>query len=162
MAVLREAQPADLPELVFIYNWAVRNTTATFDIEEQTLAQRQEWFNKHTAQYPIIVAEEEGKVIGFSSLSPFHEKEGYAKTVEISVYIERDFWGKGLGKQLLEEIIHRARGLGYHSIMALITADNAASIRLHERFGFRQVGHLREVGYKFDRWLDVLFYQLIL
>ncbi|MBE3554017.1 MAG: N-acetyltransferase [Thermicanus sp.] len=162
MAILRDTHPADLPDLLRIYNWAVLHTTATFDLEEQTLEQRTAWFSKYGKNYPLIVAEEDGKVVGYSCISPFREKPAYAKTVELSVYIDKNYWGKGIGKLLVGEIITRARQLGYHTILAGITGDNETSIKLHERFGFRLVARFAEVGYKFGAWRDVLFYQLML
>lgn len=162
MVQLREADLDDLPSLLAIYNWAVRNTTATLDVEEWTLPQRKEWFYRHGAGYPLLVAEKEGKVIGYGSLSPFHEKAGYGRTVELSVYVDEAHWREGIGKRLVEELVGRAGQLGYHSIMALITGENEASKRLHEGLGFQQAGRLKEVGYKFGRALDVYFYQRIL
>lgn len=160
--IIRDAVKEDIFELAAIYNWAVANTAATFDIEPKTIDERLEWFDHYGGKHPLIVAETDGKAAGYSSLSKFREKEAYRQTAELSVYVCPEYQGKGIGKALIREIIDRARRLEYHAIMAGITADNTISIALHEKLGFEHCGTFREVGYKFDRWQDVLFYQLIL
>ena len=100
--------------------------------------------------------------MGWGSLSSFRSKPGYRFTAEDSIYVHRDHRGNGIGAALLERLIEAARDGGFHSIMALIDGDNAVSVRLHERFGFHHVGTFREVGYKFDRWLDVVHMQRML
>lgn len=160
--VIRDAVISDVESLAGIYNWAVANTTASFDINEVSLENRREWFGHYGGVYPLIVAEEDGKIVGYSSLSKFREKEGYAKTVELSVYIDPNYHGNGIGKQLMKEIIERGRNLGHHAIMSGITAGNEISIRMHEKFGFEFCGHMKEVGYKFGVWQDVIFYQRII
>lgn len=160
--LIREAKNEDLEQLTAIYNWAVENTTASFDFSKQSIEKRREWFSHYGGTHPLIVAEVDGRVLGYSSLSKFRDKEGYARTVEVSVYIHPDFHGKGIGTRLLSEIINKGKALGHHVIVAGITAGNDVSIRMHERFGFKLCGHFSEVGYKFGEWQDCLFYQLIL
>lgn len=160
--IVRAANIKDIEQLTLIYNWAVENTTASFDFTSQTVEKRKEWFSHYGDVYPLIVAEIDGKVAGYSSLSKFREKEGYARTVEVSVYIHPEFHGQGIGTRLLREIIDRGRAVGHHVIIAGITAGNDVSIKMHEKFGFVFCGHFKEVGYKFDQWQDCLFYQLIL
>jgi L-amino acid N-acyltransferase len=160
MLRIREAEVEDLPEMLAIYNYAIKNWTATFDLEEQTLDQRRIWFNLHGDEYPLIVAEVDGTVAGYCSLSPFKDKKAYEKTVEISIYLSEAYHGFGIGKKLIEEIISRAEQLNYHTIIAVITGGNKASVKLHEKFGFEFAGCLKEVGYKFGEWLDVCYYQL--
>ncbi len=162
MVNIREAQLSDLQDLTNIYNWAVLNTTATFDLVEQTLEQRKTWFDQHKGNHPLIVTEYNGGVIGYSCLSTFREKQAYSKTSELSVYIHPAFHNKSIGTQLLEEIIKRGRQLGYHNIIAGITSDNEISIHMHEKAGFKKCGCFKEVGFKFERWLDVVFYELLL
>ncbi|MGZ4032322.1 MAG: N-acetyltransferase family protein [Tumebacillaceae bacterium] len=162
MVTVREARIEDLPALLRIYNWAVRNTTATFDLEEQTLEQRAQWFSHYGGKHPLLVAEEEGRVIGYSSLSKFRDKQAYGRSVESSVYIDHESHGKGVGKLLLAAILQRAEELDYHTVIAGITAGNESSVKLHAKFGFEQVGVFKQVGYKFDAWQDVHFYQLFL
>jgi phosphinothricin acetyltransferase len=162
MVNIRNAKLSDLKQITRIYNWAVANSSATFDINEQTIEERTVWFGHYGEMHPLIVAEMDGKVAGYACLSKFREKEGYRRSAEVSVYVDPDLHGRGIGKSLLSEILDRGRTLGYHVIIAGITADNEISIKLHEKFGFKASGHLKEVGFKFDRWQDVLFYQLIL
>jgi L-amino acid N-acyltransferase YncA len=163
MLTIRQAVPADLPALVDIYNYAVRETTATFDLEEQSVADRQAWFASHQpAQYPLLVVEDDGVVLGYSGILPYRVKPAYRHTVELSIYVHPAAQGQGIGKRLMEAIIEQAQTIGYHVIISGITGGNDVSFRLHEQFGFQEVGILREVGYKFDDWRDVHFYQLTL
>ncbi|MFD1851502.1 GNAT family N-acetyltransferase [Oceanobacillus bengalensis] len=162
MIRIREAAIDDLPALLEIYNYAICNLTATFDLQEQTLEDRKKWFEHHGAEYPLIVAEEDENVIGYSSLSPFNEKLAYSATSEVSIYIAPNQQGKGVGSLLMQQILKQARQLNYHTVISGITGGNGASIHLHEKFGFVLAGTLREVGNKFDEWQDVHYYQLIL
>nr|WP_206529645.1 GNAT family N-acetyltransferase [Brevibacillus sp. SYP-B805] len=157
--VIRDAEESDLPKLLEIYNHVVRTSPATFDLEEQTLEQRKRWFQKFDKTHPLIVAVENDAVIGYASLSRFREKSAYNQTGESSVYIHHAHQGKGVGRLLMEALLHRAKELGYHVIVAGITGGNEASVRLHERLGFTFVGVFREVGYKFGQYQDVSFYQ---
>src|SRR5581483_11382628 len=159
---VRPATRADLPTILEIYNEAVLNTTASYDYEPHTLEQRAAWFDEHIQQdYPVFVAEEEsGRVVGWSSLNTFRPRIGYRYTVEDSVYVAADRRGQGIGKRLLPPLIEAARAKGLHAIIAGIDAEGEASIRLHEAFGFQRVGHLKEAGYKFGRWLDVIYMEL--
>lgn len=160
---IRKAKQDDLPVLVSIYNHAILHTTATFDLEPVSVEARQSWFDEHMDDYfPLIVAEEDDVVMGYASLSTFRQKEAFKRTVEVSIYIDEEHQGKGLGKQLLAHIIEMARALDHHVIIAGITSGNDKSVKLHEQFGFVKCGEMKEVGFKFDRWQDVLFYQLIL
>ncbi|RNB83069.1 N-acetyltransferase [Brevibacillus nitrificans] len=159
MIHIRDAHINDLPAMLKIYNQAVKTLVATFDLEEQSLTQREAWFRKHGERYPLIVAEEEGEVVGYCCLSAFREKPAYAGTAELSIYIAENQRGKHIGSSLMAEIQQRTRELGYHAVISGITAGNAASVKLHEKFGFHLVGTLREVGYKFGEWHDVHYYE---
>lgn len=161
MIRVRDAVPEDVSQLLAIYNEAVRSSTATFDLEEQTLEERLEWFSTFGEKYPLIVAETEQEIIGYCSLSPFNKKPAYKHTVELSIYLSPSHRGEGVGSLLMQKIIERAQQLGVHSIISLITAGNTPSIKLHQKFGFQFAGKLREVGYKFGEWLDVEYYQLL-
>ena len=160
--IVREAQLEDIERLTEIYNWAVENTTASFDYTPQTVEKRKEWFSHYGGKHPLIVAEVDGVVAGYSSLSKFREKEGYARTVEISVYVHPEFHGRGIGNRLMSEIINRGKDIGHHVIVAGITAGNDVSVKMHEKFGFKLCAHFRHVGYKFGQWQDCLFYELLL
>jgi len=162
MMYIRDAVPGDLPSILNIYNYAVKNLAASFDLEEKNLAEREAWFNEHHGKYPLIVAELNGKVVGYCCLSRFRDKAAYSQTSELSIYIEPGHWGAGIGTALMQELLSRAKKLGHHVIVAGITGDNEVSIGLHRKFGFEFVGCFREVGFKFGRWHDVHFYQLLL
>lgn len=161
--LIRPAILADVPTILDIYNWAVLNTTATNDYEPHTLAQRTEWFKTHQRdQYPVWVAEVAGQVVGWSSLSRYKERVGYRFTAEDSIYLTPTFHGQGLGKRLLPPLLEAARAMSLHAIVAGIDSENEASLRLHARFGFEPVAHFKQVGYKFGRWLDVVYLELLL
>ncbi len=163
-APIRPATAADLPGILEIYNDAVLHTTATYDYEPRTLEQRTAWFEERTREgYPVFVAvDDTGRVVGWSALNPFHARIGYRFTAENSVYVAADMRGKGLGKLLLPPLIAGAQAKGLHAIIAAIDAENAASIRLHAAFGFEKVGHFKQTGFKFNRWLDVVYMERLL
>ncbi|MGE5545126.1 MAG: N-acetyltransferase family protein [Bacillota bacterium] len=162
MLHIRDAVASDLPSLLNIYNYAVKNLAASFDIEEKTLAERETWFNEHQGKYPLIVAELNDEVVGYCSLSMFRDKAAYSRSAELSIYIQPGHWGEGIGTALMQEMLIRAKKLGYHVIVAGITGDNEVSIKLHKKMGFEFVGCFKEVGFKFGKWHDVHFYQLLI
>ncbi len=164
MISIRAAVRSDCPGILEIYNDAVLKTTASYDYEPRTLEHRQGWFDDHQqTSLPIFVAMDElGRIVGWSALNRYHDRRGYRFTTENSVYIAEGHRGRGLGKLLLAPLIQSARKLGLHAIIAAIDGQNAVSIRLHAGFGFEMVGRFNEVGYKFDRWLDVVYMQLLL
>ena len=161
---IRPATRADLPGILAIYNDAVLHTTATYDYEPRTLEHRAEWFEERTRDgYPVFVAvTEQGRIAGWSALNPYHARRGYRFTSENSVYVAADLRGRGLGKLLLAPLIDAARVKGLRAIIAAIDATNEASIRLHAAFAFERVGHFKQVGYKFERWLDVVYMERLL
>jgi phosphinothricin acetyltransferase len=161
---IRPATPNDLPAILEIYNDAVLKTTASYDYEPRTLEQRAAWFDDHAKHnYPVFVAvSPAGRIVGWSSLSRFHDRAGYRFTSENSVYVAADQRGRGVGKLLMPPLIHSARQSGFHAIIGAIDAANEASIRLHASFGFERVGLFKQVGFKFGRWLDVVYMQLLL
>ncbi len=163
MIIIRPAAEADLPQLLDIYNHVILNTTAVYQYTPQTLEMRRTWYDaKQKDGHPVFAAEEGGKIVGFSSYGPFRAWAAYKYTVENSVYVSEDQRGKGTGKLLLQPLIEAAGRQGLHAIIAGIDASNASSIRLHQSFGFEEVAHFRQVGYKFGRWLDLKFLQLLL
>jgi L-amino acid N-acyltransferase YncA len=159
---LRRATEADGQAILDIYNEAVVNSTATFDLEPRTWEEHQRWWEEHRPPYELLVAVVANTVVGWGSLSPFRAKPGYRFTAQDSIYVHEDFRRRGIGAALLHLLIETARERGFHSIMALIDGDNTVSIHLHERFGFSQVGTFPEVGFKFGRWLDVVHMQKVL
>ena len=161
---IRPAQRADVPAILDIYNDAVLTTTATYDYEPRPLQHRIMWFEDHERSgLPIFVAEDDsGKIIGWSSLSKYHDRKGYQFTVENSIYVASHARGRGVGKLLLEPLIESAKKIGLRAIIAVIDATNEASIRLHAGYGFFEVGRFQKVGFKFRRWLDVVYMELLL
>jgi len=161
---VRPATRDDLNAILSIYNDAVLTTTASYDYEPRTMEHRVAWFEDHQRQQlPIFVAvDDDARVVGWSSLSRYHDRKGYQFTVENSVYVDAAQRGRGIGKLLMPPLIESARTLGLRAIIAAIDAENEASIRLHARFGFIEVGHFKQVGFKFNRWLDVVYMQRLL
>jgi L-amino acid N-acyltransferase YncA len=157
---IRDATDADLPGILAICNEVIATSTAIYSYEPVTLADRREWWRARTAQgYPVLVAAHAPAVVGFATFGDFRTWPGYRFTVEHSVHVRADCRGQGVGTQLLQALLPRAAACNKRIMIAGVDAANAASIRFHERLGFAQVGHLREVGYKFDRWLDLVFLQ---
>ena len=162
MIHVRDATENDLPAILAIYNEVIVNTTAVYDYEPHTLDMRTAWFNTKKEQgFPVFVAAENGKILGLSSIGPFRTWAAYKYSVENSVYVASEARGKGIGKLLMPPIIEAAKQMGMHSIIAGIDAGNDASMQLHRHFGFEEVAHFKQVGWKFERWLDLKFLQLI-
>jgi L-amino acid N-acyltransferase YncA len=151
-------------QILDILNEAILNSTALYDYQPRRLESMDTWFAvKEQHQYPVIgLVNERGTLLAFGSYGTFRAWPAYKYTVEHSVYVHKDHRGKGHGKMILQALIHEARKQEYHCIMAGIDADNEASIALHTSLGFKVCGVMREVGYKFDRWLSLCFYQLLL
>lgn len=163
MVEIRQAVYNDLPQMLDIYNDVILNTTAVYDYEAHTMDMRRQWLETKQQQgFPVFVAEEDGVVLGFSSIGPFRAWAAYKYTVENSIYVKANCRGKGIGKLLLQPLIEASKALGMHTIVAGIDASNDASIYLHKQFGFEEVAHFKQVGYKFDKWLDLTFLQLML
>lgn len=160
---IRLAERGDVAAIRAIYNDAILNTTAVYSYEPVTLEERLAWFEgKREAGYPVLVAEREGGVVGFATYGAFRAKPAYLYSAEHSVYVDAAQRGQGLGKALLSAVIEKAKAQELHTLIAGIDADNPASLRLHERLGFERVAHFREVGYKFDRFLDLVCMQRFL
>jgi L-amino acid N-acyltransferase YncA len=161
---IRPADAADLPGILSIYNHEVLSSTATYDTQPRTDEAHEKWFAHHDPAHPVIVAERESEsaVCGWASLSRWSDRSAYDGSVEVSVYVAKECRKKGIGKQLLEALIDAGRELGHHVLLARISSDNIVSIRLHEALGFSVVGVLKEVGFKFGRWLDVSIMELLL
>jgi phosphinothricin acetyltransferase len=163
MVTIRTAREEDLPSVLEIYNHIITNTTAVYHYQPHTMEMRKAWYDgRVNGGYPVFVAEDGGKVVGFSSYGPFRPWPAYKYTMENSVYVADGQRGKGIGKLLMEPLIRHAREKDVHAIIAVIDASNDASVQLHRSFGFEVVGQIREVGYKFDRWLDLTFMELVL
>jgi L-amino acid N-acyltransferase len=162
MIEVREAEAGDLDAILAIYNDAVIRTTATYDYEPRTADAQREWFEAKRAQdFPVLVGRDAGGVAGFASYGPFRPWAAYLHTVENSIYVAPQKRGRGVGTAILGPLVELARGRGFHAMVAGIDATNEASLKLHAKFGFEKVAHFREVGWKFERWLDLVFLERI-
>ena len=158
--VVRDAQGEDLPAVLGIYNEVIASSTALFSDAPVTLEERGQWWRARTAAgYPVLVAQDASGVLGFATFGDFRSWPGYRYTVEHSVHVRADRRGQGVGRELMHVLLARAAGLGKHMMIGGIDAANLASIRFHERLGFERAGLLREVAFKFGRWLDLAFLQ---
>ncbi len=161
MLLIRPAEIKDIEAITEIYNDAVLKTTATFDTEEKTFEEQTQWFNSHDKKHPVIVSELQGKVNGWASLSPWSDRIAYAKTAEISIYVKEEFRNQGCGKILMSKILDDGKAAGLHTVIARIADSNAVSIKIHEDFGFKHIGVMKEAGEKFGKILDVYLMQKI-
>jgi L-amino acid N-acyltransferase YncA len=160
---IRDAREADLAAMLAIYNDAVLTTTAVYDYKPRSGEQQTAWFQaKREQSLPVLVADDGETVVGFASYGPFRPWPAYLHSVENSLYVAPDRRGRGIGSLLLPALIRRAADRGLHTMIAGIDAANEASLRLHARFGFERVALFREVGWKFERWLDLAFLKLML
>lgn len=159
---IRKAEDADVDAITEIYNEAILTTTATFDIEPKSQAERLEWLRSHGERYPVLVALVDGRVVGWASLSPYSNRRAYDDTAETSFYVKSESRGQGVGRRLKGAIIDEARRLRFHTLIAHVAEGSEESLHLNASFGFVHAGTLKEVGRKFGRLLDVHFFQLIL
>jgi len=159
---IRKAAESDIDAITEIYNEAVRTTTATFDLEPRSLADRRQWFAAHDARHPVLVAVAEKRVVGWACISAWSDKRGYDDTAELTFYVHSKFRGRGIGRALNDAVITAGRRLRFHALIARVASESSESLHLMEQAGFFRVGTLREVGRKFDRVLDVHILQKIL
>ena len=159
---IRPATEKDLSAINDIYNHYVLHSTCTYQEETETIENRRLWFQQHGERHPIVIAHVAGEVVGWGSLSPYHRRSAYRCTVENSVYVHHEHHCRGIGSRLLQELISRAHAVGHHAIIAGIDAEQTASVALHAKFQFEHVGRLKQVGFKFGRWLDVVYMELLL
>ena len=159
---IRAATEADAASIAEIYNEAVLNSTATFDTEPKSVEERQQWLRSHDERHPVLVVESEGTVVGWASLTSWSERCAYEGTAEVSVYIHKNFRGKGIGNQIMKQLVEAAKKAGFHCLLARIADGNPQSIHIHEKFGFRTVGVMHQVGFKFGRFRDVTLMEKIL
>lgn len=161
-ASIRLATAADLPAINDIYNHYVAVSTTTYDDEPMRLEERRQLFEARTSVHPMTVAVRDGEIVGYGSIHTFRGKRGYRFVVENSVYVRHDLQRQGIGTLILTDLIERARALGHHAIVAGIDANQQASLALHARHDFVEVGRFPQIGRKFDKWLDVVFMELLL
>ncbi|NMH86322.1 GNAT family N-acetyltransferase [Flavivirga algicola] len=158
--MIRPLNLNDTKELLDIYNYYVLNSIATFDDEVLSLDTFKEKITRISTNYPFIVFEEDNKILGYAYGSKWRPKPAYKHTVESTVYVKHDVLGKQVGTKLYTELLSQLKKQNYHIVLGGLTLPNDASVRLHEKFGFEQVAHFKEVGLKFGKWLDVGFWQL--
>ena len=160
--IIRLATSDDLEAINSIYNYYVERSACTYQYKPDTMDDRRRWLRDHGPAHPITVADLNGDILGWGALSPFSAREAYRHTVENSVYVKNDLRSKGIGSALLADLLVRARTAGHHAVIARIDSEQTASVALHKKLGFEDVGRLREAGRKFDRWLDVILMEIIL
>ena len=159
---VRRAVAGDGEAIARIYNHYVLTSTATFDTEPKTPADRESWLAGRSPSHPVLVAEQGGRIVGWGSLSAWGERPAYCHSVEISTYVDFESKGLGVGPVLAQMLIGDARSLGHHAVLSRIVADNEPSLKMSARLGFTEVGRLREGGRKFGRWLDLVVCELVL
>lgn len=158
--MIRSLKEEDIPLILSWYNWYIENSEATFETEP--LSREEFWERVHliTKTYPWIILEEEGKPVGYAYLASFIPRAAYDWTCDLAIYLDPDERGKGYGHRLMDAIIQTAREAGYVNMVSIITSSNTASIKLHESHGFIKMGEFDEAGYKFGKWLGVIYYTL--
>lgn len=161
MITVRQATLKDLGDITKIYNEAILKTVATFDTKTKTLEQQKKWFEEHGPKNPILVAEHDGFVVGWASLSKYSNRCAYSDTAEISLYVKEKYQDRGIGKRLMEAIVQEGEKVGLHAVIARITEGNETSVHLHKSVGFEHIGIMKEVGLKFGKRLDVYLMQKI-
>lgn len=159
---IKLAEVSDLPGITTIYNEAILNGTATFDTELKTIADRTLWLKQHTGKYPVWAAYYKNELVAWCSLTQYSDRAAYAGTAEVSVYVHHLFRGRGLGNILVAHLVDQARQLQLHCLLARITEGNDTSIKLHQKYGFTVVGIMKQVGFKFGKFLDVTLMQVVL
>lgn len=162
-AELRQATAADVPAICEIYNASVETNTASWDTNKHSVDERLAWFAARSrAGQAVLVADLDGQVVGWGSWGTFRDKTGYRLTAEHALYVADAARGRGVGALLMDGIICTATAAGVHVLVGAISSDNHPSIKLHERFGFSEVGRMPQVGAKFGRWLDLVLFQRLL
>ncbi|MCJ7812078.1 N-acetyltransferase family protein [bacterium] len=159
---IREADFSDLERINEIYNYYVVNSTCTYQRDPVSMEERIGWFQSRSEQHPVVVAQESNQIVGWGSISSFKKRSAYENTGEVAVYIDHRFHRRGIGTEILKSLLVHAKKSGLHTLVAAISADQEQSLKLHEKLGFKISGRMAEVGYKFDRWLDVIYMQYMI
>ncbi|MCJ1806667.1 MULTISPECIES: GNAT family N-acetyltransferase [Flavobacterium] len=161
--LIKEAKYEDLSEILEIINYEILNSTSIWEYHIRTLEQQQKIFEeKKINNQPFLIAIKENKIVGFGTYGSFRFKIGYQFTAEHSVYIHKDYHGNGIGSLLLKELIKIAKKEKIHTLIGVIDSENLGSLAFHKKLGFKEVGHIKETGFKFNRWLDSIFVQIML
>ena len=160
--LIRRAEQHDVPAITDIYNDAILNTTATFDVEPKSTADRLAWLQSHDDQHPVLVIEVDGRVVGWACLTKWSDRKAYDGTAESTVYVDPKHHGRGYGRRLNAAIIETARELGFHTLIGRVAEGSDVSTHLCESYGYHRIGTMKEVGRKFGQFLDVHLYQKML
>ena len=159
---IRPADERDAEAICVIYNQGIEDRVATLETEMRTPEERREWMAARTARHPVIVAEADGRVIGWGSLNSYNPRAAYRYVADFSVYVERAWRGRGVGRRLLTQLIAAAKAIGYHKMMLSAFPTNASGVALYERMGFTKVGICREMGLLDGQWVDTLIMEKLL
>lgn len=161
--IIRTAEEKDMPQLLAIYNYEVEYGVSTFDLNPKSMEERMDWFREHNVgNHPLIVAEIDGKAVGYASLSSYRPKEAYSATTELSLYVDQQYRRRGIAGQLGTAILEYAKACNdIHTVISVITGGNQESIHLHDQLGFVHCGTIKEVGMKFGTLLDIENYQIM-
>lgn len=160
--MIREAREADAAAIARIYDHYVSTSSVTFDVEPKGAQERAAWLAARDAAHPVLVAEEAGEIVGWGALSRYRDRAAWERTAEVAVYVDPQHVGRGIGSRILGALIEAGRRAGHHALISQVVADNERSLAMTRRAGFSEVGRLREVGYKFGRWHDVVLFELLL
>ena len=160
--MIRNIEPKDIPQICSIYNYYVENTNASFETEPVSVADMERRVLDFTREYPWLVFEEQGSVLGFCYASKYRPRPAYRFTIEVTIYLDRQHLGQGIGKQLYHELFAQLREQDIRSLIAAIALPNEKSQSLHENLGFKQVALFKDMGYKLDQWIDVGYWQCML
>lgn len=160
--MVRPIKTIDIPRVCDIYNHYILATNASFEVEPVPVAEMERRVVEFTNVFPFLVYEEEGDVLGFCYASKWRPRPAYRYTAEVTIYLDKEHLGRGIGKQLYQELFARLRTQGMHSLIAAIALPNEKSQALHESFGFKQVAHFKDMGYKLNQWIDVGYWQKML
>jgi L-amino acid N-acyltransferase len=160
--IIRPAVANDAAAIAEIYNEAIGSTTATFDTEPKSAEDRLRWLEEHNERHPVFVAEIDGQVVGWAALTKWSDRPAYDRTAETSFYVAQRFRGAGVGRAMKAKVVEESRRLGFHTLLARVAEGSEASFHINQSFGFQHIGTMKEVGFKFGRWLDVYIMQLML
>ncbi|HEV3408699.1 MAG TPA: GNAT family N-acetyltransferase [Chthoniobacterales bacterium] len=160
--LIRSARQEDVPAITALLNHYITHTTNNFILEPETIESRTAWLEQRSDAHPVVAAELDSVLAGWGALSPHNPRAGYRHSADVGVYVHPDYHRRGIGRAIVTELIARARAAGHHTLIALCCTESTASIALHESLGFVRVGYYREIGRKFDRWLDTVALQLML
>ncbi|MBD0833305.1 N-acetyltransferase family protein [Aestuariibaculum sp. TT11] len=158
--MIRPVSFSDAQQLLNIYNYYVINTDVTFDLQPLSLQEFQDKLHEITKAFPFIIYEENNEILGYAYAGKFRSRPAYNHTLESTVYVKHNHYGKQIGSKLYAELIKQLKQTNCRVVLGVLTLPNNASVKLHEKYGFTKVGHLREVGYKFNTWLDVGIFEL--